>query len=458
MKKITRTISGVTPVAVMMKPWPCPHGKCIYCPAINSPNSYTDRSPPVIRAKRHNYDPYKQVLARLKTYELMGHSTSKVELILMGGTFSGYPKDYREWFIKRCFDAFNGEDSETLEEAQKKNEKAKRRVVTFTIEDRPDYCTKEEINEFLRYGVTRVEIGVQSLDEKVLEFVKRGHGVKEVIEATQLLKDSGFKVYYHMMPGLFSNIEKDVKMFKELFEREEFRPDGLKIYPTVVVKGTGLEKLWKEGKYKPYTLEETIEVLARIKEIVPKYVRIARVMRAFSKEHIVAGVVRNDLRYLVKEYMKNERGTHCSCIRCREVGYKLREGIKPEKIELYREDYKASGGHEIFLSYEDIEKEVLIGLLRLRIPYRPFRPEIDENTAIVRELHVYGSEVDVGKAPGEMNYQHRGFGKKLMEEAERIAKEEFGMRKIVVISGIGVREYFYRLGYKIDGPYVSKML
>jgi len=455
MKKLTRTLSGVTPIAVMLKPYPCPHGKCIYCPSINSPNSYTQDSAPVLRAKRHNYDPYKQVEARLKTYELMGHSTTKCELIIMGGTYFGYPESYRKNFIKSCFDALNGKISSNLEEAKKLNEKALHRCVALCIETRPDMCGEKEINELLEIGCTRVELGVQTLDEKVYEKVKRGHTIEHVIKATQLLKDSAFKVHYHLMPGLFSNPEKDIKMFKEIFEKEEFKPDGIKIYPTVVVKGTELEELWKRGEFTPYTDEEVIELLIKIKEIIPKWVRISRIMRAIPKKYIVAGATRSDIRNLVKMRMK-ELGKKCKCIRCREIGYRLREGAKLEKVELIREEYKASGGKEIFLSFEDEKNEILIGLLRLRIPYKPFRPEITETTALVRELHVYGSEVDIGKR--KINaFQHKGYGRKLMEEAEKIAKEQ-GCDKIVVIAGVGAREYFYKLGYKLDGPYVSKML
>ncbi len=456
MKKLTRTLSGVTPVAVMMKPYPCPHGKCIYCPSINSPNSYTEKSAPVIRAARHGYDPYKQVMARLKTYELMGHATSKCELIIMGGTFFGYPPGYRREFVKRCFDALNGFTAGDLEEAKKANEKAKHRCVALCVETRPDFCGKAEINELLELGCTRVELGVQTLDERVLKKVKRGHGVKEVVKATQLLKDSAFKVYYHFMPGLFSTPEKDVKMFRKLFEDERFKPDGIKIYPTLVVQGTELEKLWRKGEYTPYTEKELIELLAELKQLVPRWVRINRVMRAIAKEHIVAGATRSDLRFLVKQYMRS-KGMKCSCIRCREVGYRLREGAKVEKVELCRTDYKASKGREIFLSFEDVKNEILIGLLRMRIPCKPFRPEITENTALIREIHVYGKEVEIGKY-SKQDFQHKGYGKKLMEEAERIAKHELGCEKIVVIAGVGVREYFYRLGYKKEGPYVSKTL
>jgi elongator complex protein 3 len=438
MKKLTRTLSGVAPIAVMMKPYPCPHGRCIYCPSINSPNSYTETSAPVLRARRHGYDPYRQVIARLETYRLMGHDTSKCELIIMGGTFFGYPEDYRRNFVKSCFDALNGKISSSIEEAHALNEKAKHRCVALCIETRPDFCGEKEINELLEIGCTRVELGVQTLDEKVYEIVERGHSIKDVIKATQLLKDSAFKVYYHFMPGLFSTPEKDLKMFKELFKNQNFMPDGLKIYPTLVVKETKLAELWQQGEFKPYTLEETIRVVAKLKEIVPEWVRISRIMRAIPKEHILAGPERSDLRYLIKLYMK-ERGMKCRCIRCREAGYREREGIRPENIELKRRDYKASKGKEVFLSFEDEEKDVLIGILRLRIPYKPFRPEITEDTALIREIHVYGKEVAIGKRSGEA-YQHKGYGKRLMEEAERIAKEEFGCRKMIVIAGVGARE------------------
>ena len=456
MKKLTRTLSGVTPIAVMLKPYPCPHGRCIYCPAINSPNSYTQDSAPVLRAKRHNYDAYKQVIARLESYKAMGHATSKCELIIMGGTFFGYPKDYRKNFVKKCFDALNGKISQSLEEAKKLNEKAEHRCVALCIETRPDFCGEKEINELLELGCTRVELGVQSLDDRVYEITNRGHSLKDVIRATQLLKDSAFKVHYHFMPGLFSTPEKDIKMFKKMFENQDFKPDGVKIYPTLVVEGTKLAEMWKKGEYEPYDESTLIELLARLKEIVPKWVRITRIMRAIPKKYILAGATRSDLRDLVKAYMK-KRGMKCSCIRCREIGYRMRAGIKPEKIELLREDYKASKGREIFLSFEDEKNDILVALLRLRIPYKPFRKEITEKTALVRELHVYGSEVEIGKRHANA-FQHKGFGKALLKEAENIAKNEFGCEKILVIAGVGAREYFYKLGYKQDGPYVSKIL
>ncbi len=458
LRKTTRTISGVTPVAVMMKPHPCPHGRCAYCPAVNSPNSYTEKSPVVLRARRSGYDPVKQVRGRLRVLEACGHPTEKTEIIIMGGTFFGYPEDYRKEFVKGCFDALNGFVSPSLEEAKKFNETAKRRCVGLCIETRPDFCGTDEINEALELGCTRVELGVQTLDDEVYEKVERGHGVRDVVRATRLLKDSAFKVFYHVMPGLFSDFEKDVKMFRRLFSCQDFRPDGLKIYPAVVVKGTKLEELYRKGEFRPYSSEEIVELLTRLKPMIPKYVRVARVMRDIPREYIVAGSPHSHLRDAVKARMR-ELGLKCRCIRCREVGYFVRDGgrIDEGAVKLCRFDYRASGGKEVFLSIEDTENDVLISLLRLRIPFRPFRPEITEATALVRELHTYGPQVPINRREEE-KYQHRGYGALLLREAERIAGEEFGMEKMVVISGVGVREYFYRFGYRPDGPYVSKEL
>ncbi|NOZ81611.1 MAG: tRNA uridine(34) 5-carboxymethylaminomethyl modification radical SAM/GNAT enzyme Elp3 [Candidatus Micrarchaeota archaeon] len=457
MKKITRTLSGVTPVAVMMKPHPCPHGRCIYCPSINSPNSYTEKSPVVLRAKRNEYDPVKQIMGRHKVLEMCGHPTQKNEIIIMGGTFFGYPKDYRKKFVKSCFDALNGFVSASLEEAKKFNETAEKRCVGLCIETRPDMCGPNEINEALELGCTRIELGVQTLDNEVYKKVERGHSVKDVVKATQLLKDSAFKVYYHMMPGLFSDFERDVKMFRKLFSDADFRPDGLKIYPVVVVKGTKLEELYRNGEYEPYTTEEVVELLVKLKSLVPKYVRIARIMRDIPKEYIVAGTPHSHLRDEVKRRM-NELGLKCRCIRCREVGFFVKKGgkIDEKAIDLCRLDYRASGGREIFLSYEDTENDVLISLLRLRIPFKPFRPEIDGETALIREMHTYGPQVPINKR--SHGFQHRGYGSLLLKEAERIAKEEFGCRKTIVISGVGVRRYFYKHGYEPCGPYVCKIL
>ena len=374
MKKVIRSISGITPLAVMLKPYPCPHGKCIYCPSQeNVPESYTTTSPVVLRATDCGWDAKRQVEARLKILGEMGHLREKIELIVMGGTFSTYPADYQKEFIKGLFDGLNGCISPTLEQSQKMNELAKHRAVGLCLETRPDYCTREDIKRFLEYGATRVELGVQTLDDKIQEFTHRGHGTKEVADASQLLKDSCFKVGYHMMLGLpGSDPKKDIETIKTLYSDHRFQPDHLKLYPTFVIKNTPLERLYYNGEYEPYTTEQIVDTLIEIKKIVPKYTRIMRVMRDIPKEHIVSKCYYSHLRSEVKDRM-NEAGLKCNCIRCREVGHVNHQKKKfdPGSIELVRQDYMSSNGKEIFLTYEDTANDVLVSMLRLRIPYKP---------------------------------------------------------------------------------------
>lgn len=401
-----------------------------------------------------NWNPFQQIQIRLKTFQMMGHSTDKVELLVMGGTFANYPRDYQYEFIKGCYDGLNGFVSDSLESAKKNNENAKNRCVGLCIENRPDLCAENEINKFLEFGCTRLELGVQMLDDKIYEITKRGHKIEDVVNATQRLRDSCFKVGYHMMLGLpGSSPEKDFENLKLVFNDQRFRPDQIKIYPTFVIQGTELEKMYRNGEYQPYSKEQIIDLIIKIKQIIPKYVRIMKIMRDIPADFIVSSCKNSHLRNEVQERMK-ELNLKCNCIRCREAGRATR---KPEKIELCRIDYEASEGKEIFLSFEDKENNVLIALLRLRIPHNPFREEINENTALVRELHTYGSQVPIGENSKE-EWQHKGYGKLLLEEAERIAKEEFGMKKMIIISGIGVRQYFYKFGYRIDNNYVSKQI
>ncbi|HIP91584.1 MAG TPA: tRNA uridine(34) 5-carboxymethylaminomethyl modification radical SAM/GNAT enzyme Elp3 [Methanothermococcus okinawensis] len=469
-KKPVRTISGVAVVAVMTTPEKCPHGKCIFCPGgVNSvfgdvPQSYTGREPATMRGLMYNFDPYIQTRERIRQLEKIGHPTDKVELIVMGGTFPARDIEYQDNFIKGCLDALNERPSRTLEEAQRINETAKHRCVALTLETRPDYCSEREINQMLKLGTTRVELGVQTIYNNILEFIERGHTVEDTIRATQLLKDSGLKVSYHIMPGLpGSSIEMDKKVFKEIFSNPDFRPDLVKIYPCLVIEGTKLYKLWKEGKFKPLREEEAVDIITYAKSIMPKWVRTSRIQRDIPATVIVDGVKKSNLGELV--YKNLERlSIRCRCIRCREVGHVIyKKGIypDPESIKLCREDYSASGGHEIFLSYEDVKNDILIGYIRLRIPYKPFRPEIDDKTALVRQLHVCGQEQ--GLFGGEYReegilWQHRGYGRALLREAERIAREEFQMKKILVTSGIGAREYYRKLGYRKIGPYMGKEL
>lgn len=445
MRKPTKTISGVTPIAVVIAPGKCPHGTCLYCPSLAVPQSYTPKSPAIMRAKMLDYDPYKQVLARIKAFEAMKHPTDKIELIIMGGTFLSYPEEYQYNFVKGCYDALNSKISKDIEQAKKLNERAKHRCVALCIETRPDVCSESDIKRMLDFGCTRIELGVQAIDNKIYKKVCRGHKVKDVIEATRRLKDAGFKVGYHIMPGLpGSSFKHDIKMFKKLFSNKDFKPDQLKIYPTQVIKGAELEKLYKEGKYKPYSKEELVKLLIEFKKQVPKYCRIMRIMREIPPEFLVAGTTRIDLRKVVHEKMK-EQEIKCKCIRCREIGFALLQGKEINKnLRLNKLIYGASRGKEFFIEIVN-QEDIILGLIRLRIPDK-------SRTLFVRELHVYGPSLKIGmREKGKT--QHRGFGKLLMDEAEKIARE-LKCEKISVISGVGVREYYNNLGYKLEKDYM----
>ena len=444
----------MTPVAVMAKPFGCP-GKCIYCPDFaDTPKSYTPESPAVLRAKACEYDPRKQVEVRLKTLSAMGHPADKVELIVMGGTFLACPEDYQYWFIKSCYDVLNECDSPTLEAAKKINETAKHRCVGLCIETRPDWCSEEDVKRMLEFGTTRVELGVQTLDDDIFRLVRRGHTVDDVVRATRLLKDYGFKVYYHWMPGLpGSTPEHDLELTQTLFQDANFRPDGLKLYPTLVVAGTELESWYHDGRYRPYSMEELANLMIDIKLLIPAYVRIARVMRDIPDKYIVAGCKDLALRSSLKRKMA-ELGLSCRCIRCREYGHRTRDGWKPGEPELRRQDYTASDGREVFLSFEDSEG-TLFALLRMRASGKLMD---SDGTVMVRELHVFGTEVPLGSR-ADIAVQHRGLGRRLLQEAERIARLEFGASRIAVISGVGAREYFRsEFGYELDGAYMVKEL
>jgi len=447
MKKASRTISGVTPVAVMAKPFICP-GRCVYCPSSpEAPKSYTVESPAVLRARSCGFDAKKQVEVRLKTLAEMGHAQDKVELIVMGGTFMFYPRDYQYQFIKDCYDALNGIPSSCLEEARKMNENAERRCVGLCIETRPDFCGEAEIRSMLDFGTTRVELGVQTLDDEIHCLTRRGHGVAEVISATRLLRDYGFKVYYHWMPGLpGSTPEHDLELSRKLFGDERFRPDGLKLYPTLVVKGSELESWYRDSRYQPYGEDEMIGLLMAIKVLVPKYVRISRLMRDIPSKFIIAGCKDLALRGTIRKKM-DQAGLRCSCIRCREYGHRLRDGWAVGEPRLTRLDYEAWGGKEVFLSYED-DNETLFGLLRLRI---------NGKRAVVRELHIFGPEVSLGGRL-ERAAQHHGLGERLLREAERIARGEFKADRLLVLSGVGAREYYRSLGYSLEGAYMTREL
>jgi elongator complex protein 3 len=414
-----------------------------------------------MRGSQNAYDAYKQVRHRIEQYESIGHSVDKVELIIMGGTFPSTPQSYQEEFVKGCLDAINGQSSSTIDEAKRFAESSRIRNVGVTVETRPDWAKEKDVNQMLSLGVTRVEIGVQNVYDDIYELVNRGHTVKDVVDATRVLKDSGLKVVYHMMPGLpGSNFERDIEGFKTVFSDPGFKPDMLKIYPCLVIEGTMLHDWWKQGKYEPYTTDETVELLSETKKFVPEWVRIMRVQRDIPAYLIEGGVKKSNLRELVQGKLKEE-GRRCRCIRCREVGHRwLKDKVVPDygQVEMLVKTYEASGGTEHFISLEDQTNDVLIGYLRLRFPSdKPHRPEIrGKEASIVRELRVCGPVVPVGKHIKGAQ-QHRGYGKRLLEKAEQFSRE-YGYKKIVVTSALGTKRYYKRLNYRYDGAYVSKKL
>jgi len=499
--KPIRTLAGVSVVAIMTKPMPCPHGKCIYCPGgVNSafgdvPQSYTGKEPTTRRAIRNNFDPYLQVFNRLEQYIVTNKIPDKVEIIVMGGTFPSYPKKYQEEFIGYTFKAMNdfssmffhkgelnidkfldffelpgdindeeryvsimkkalkikSKGSRTLETEQIRNEKSAIRCVGLTIETKPDYATLQHANEMLRLGATRVELGVQTIYNDVLQSINRGHTIGDTINATSTLKDLGFKINYQMMPGLPGvTLKKDYEGLTALFQDQRFQPDMLKIYPCMVLKGTKLYDMWKKKKYKPLTTSQAALLIARFKEVVPEYVRIMRVQRDIPTVVTEAGVDKTNLRQYVEDIMK-KKGKSCRCIRCREVGRKKGKVGKPVIAITH---YRASKGNEFFIAVE--YDDFILGFCRLRFPHDTLRKEITSDSSLIRELHVYGLAVPIGKKD-EDSTQHKGLGKILVKIAEDISKEYY-KKKVVVISGIGAKEYYKKLGYKKEGPYMVKRL
>jgi elongator complex protein 3 len=552
-KKPMKTQSGIAVITVMPMPYDCPHGKCIYCPGgkeYNTPLSYVGTEPSTKFAQMVKYDSYEQV--RYKIMQLMegGHEISKVELVLVGGTFPFYPKDYQIYFVKRCYDALNsikqveypiqvpyeyssnldkyttlliGNSSQeeriseldslllTLEKAKQKNETAFVRCVGLTIETKPDYCKMDHINLMLELGTTRIELGVQSLNDTVFKMVNRGHTIEDVYRAFYEARNSGYKIGAHMMPGLpGSCFEQDLNDSRILFEDERLKPDMLKIYPTLVVRNTGLYKLYKEQKYKSYSTNQLVELLVEIKKIIPPWVRIMRIQREIEAPDIISGPKMGNIRQKVLEELKRQ-GIKCKCIRCREIGlYENKVEFSNDDVLLFRTEYNAANGKEIFLSFELKDRMVLFGFLRLRIMSDPLRKELQSESgfitgssnnnisdsidksftsAIVRELHVYGAVAKVGEqvnrkqttdtnkkfnnvvsnsdnindgsslvSKNQVKYQHKGLGKGLLSEAEKICREEYSLKKISVISAVGTRDYYRKFGYTNNGPYVTKSL
>ncbi|XP_003227853.1 elongator complex protein 3 [Anolis carolinensis] len=468
--KPIRTASGIAVVAVMCKPHRCPHinftgNICVYCPGgpdsdfEYSTQSYTGYEPTSMRAIRARYDPYLQTRHRVEQLKQLGHSVDKVEFIVMGGTFMALAEEYRDYFIRNLHDALSGHTSNSVAEAVRYSERSLTKCIGITIETRPDYCLKRHLSDMLSYGCTRLEIGVQSVYEDVARDTNRGHTVKAVCESFHLAKDAGFKVVAHMMPDLPNmGLERDIDQFVEFFENPAFRPDGMKLYPTLVIRGTGLYELWKTGRYKSYPPSTLVDLVARILALVPPWTRVYRVQRDIPMPLVSSGVEHGNLRELALARMK-DLGTECRDVRTREVGIQeIHHKVRPYQVELIRRDYVANSGWETFLSYEDPEQDILIGLLRLRkCSEETFRAELKAGVSIVRELHVYGSVVPVSSRDPS-KFQHQGFGMLLMEEAERIAKEEHGSWKIAVISGVGTRDYYRKIGYELEGPYMVKRL
>ena len=445
MRKPVRTVSGVAAVAVMTSPHPCPHGRCTYCPGgveNGSPQSYTGKEPAARRALRNGFDPFLQVVDRITQLEAIGHRTDKIDLIIMGGTFTSRDPGYQEWFVRRCFDAMNGKDSENIGEAHRLNTHSKHRCIGMTVETRPDVFDEEQIETAMSLGATRVELGVQILDDEILGKVNRGHGVREIIKATADSKRYGLKVCYHVMPGLpGSSMEKDLDSLKRMFCDPEFRPDMLKLYPALVIPGTELYDAWTSGGYVPYGTEEGIELISAMKSHVPEYVRIQRIQRDIPVPQIAAGILKSNLRELAQERMILQ-GKTCRCIRCREVGH---NDIPPDdgsRITMKDTEYRASGGTEHFVSLE--YDDMIVGYVRLRL---------DDDAASVRELKVFGRMAGIGEHGEE--WQHRGFGKQLMAKAEDIVKNA-SLNRIRVTSGVGVREYYASMGFVPEGNYMVK--
>ena len=463
-RKPMRTASGVAVIAVMTSPYPCPHGKCVPCPGgpeFSVPQSYTGLEPAAMRAIQHGFDPYRQVKARLNQLRQTGHPTDKAELIVMGGTFTARPRDYQEWFVRRCIQAMNdfpralGESHE-LDQVFAANARASTRNVGVTFETRPDFAQRHHVDRMLSLGATKVELGLQSTSDRILATIDRGHSVADAVEANRACRDSGLKVGFHVMPGLpGSDFDSDRKMLRDLFTDERFCPDYLKIYPTLVTEGTPLHGLWKRGEYDALDLRDAVELIAQVKAELPNWVRLQRVQRDIPAHRIVAGVKKGNLRQLAKKRLR-ELGRECNCIRCREVG--LLGITNVGDVERRVEKYMACKGVEYFISSVGLrgDLECLIGFARLRIPHTSDRPEITNETALIRELHVYGNSATIGERH-EKKWQHRGFGAELLRTAERIAANS-GMRKIATNSAVGVREYYRTKGYIREGPYMTKAL
>lgn len=460
--KPMRTLSGVAIVAVMTSPAHCPHGRCTFCPGgveLGSPQAYTGFEPAAQRGARANFDASEQTGARIRQLGAIGHRTDKVDLIVMGGTFTARTREYQEGFVKGAIDAMNGEAAPTLDEALARNEVAAARCIGLTVETKPDWCRDEHVELMLSYGTTRVELGIQALDDGILAAVRRGHTVQDAADATRAAKDAGLKVCHHLMPGLPGMTpEKDREGFRRLFDDEAFRPDMLKVYPTLVLPQTVLYAQWKAGAFVPYDDETAARVVADLKEVVPPWVRIQRVDRDIPSPMIAAGVRKSNLRQLALADLR-KRGRSCVCVRCREAGHRANKGEAVDlegELEFRRTDYVASGGKEVFMEFLDSEG-ALHAFARLRRAGHAGAAGSSEGDTFLRELRVVGRLAELWGPEGldePARFQHRGLGTRLVEACEDVAFGEWGGPALRVTSGVGVRGYYRKLGYELERPYM----
>ncbi len=466
-KRGVRSLSGIASITVITKAYPCP-GRCIFCPTEpEMPKSYLSNEPAIMRAILNDFDSYKQTLNRLKSLDKTGHKTDKLDVIVSGGTFSFYPHRYQTEFTRGIFNALNTysgdsgsvqKKSRSLAQAQKINETAEHRCIGLSFETRPDHITEKELIRLRNLGCTKIEIGVQSLNDKVLELNKRDHGIAETKRAIQLMRDSAYKINCHMMPNLYgSTPEIDYEDMVEIFKNPAYRPDWMKIYPTMVVPWSQLEKIHKEGKHKPYSDSELVELMIKISQVIPEYCRVTRMYRDIPAPTILGGSKMSNLRQFVEEEMK-KRGLQCRCIRCREI---KNEQVNFDDLTLNIKPMEASNGQEFFISYDDVKKDKICALLRLRFSSyslngkKHFIKEL-EGAALVREVHTYGEQVEISRRENKAS-QHIGLGRRMMMQAEEVSKKN-GYKKLAVISGIGVREYYRKLGYELEGTYMVKHL
>uniref|UniRef100_UPI00260971D4 elongator complex protein 3 n=1 Tax=uncultured Thermanaerothrix sp. TaxID=1195149 RepID=UPI00260971D4 len=451
--KPMRTLSGVTTVTVLTKPYPCP-GKCIFCPTdVRMPKSYLPDEPGAQRALQNEFDPYRQVRSRLLSYEANGHPTDKIELLILGGTWSVYRHDYQEWFVKRCLDALNETDSADLAEAQRRNETAPHRNVGLVIETRPDEITPEELRWLRHLGVTKVQMGVQSLDDRILALNRRGHTVAETLRAAALLRAAGFKIVMHWMPNLLgATPESDRVDFARLWT--DFCPDEIKIYPTQLLENTELYAYWQRGEYEPYSTQTLIDLIADLKPTIPEYCRVNRVVRDIPSTYVVAGNRRTSLRQDVLAELAR-RGQQCRCIRCREVRDRP---VSPDHLIFKDLTYRAAYAEEHFLHFVTPDDR-LAGYLRLSLPLpeAPRLPFADlAGAALIREVHVYGQSLPVG-VEQRGAAQHIGLGTQLLQAAEALARAH-GFRRLAVISAIGTRQYYEQRGFARGEYYMVRSL